>query len=178
MRRVIALCVLVALAGGAAACDGDSPAPPTAPSPGVQQPTYSVALSPASEVPPVGGSEAGGSATATVTFNLTRDAGGTVTAAALDVTVNASGFPPGTALTAAHIHPGAAGSNGGVFVSFGLTAGEVTFATGSGSFTKRGVTLTVDQANAIIANPGGYYLNIHTATNPNGVARGQLTRAN
>jgi len=66
------------------------------------------------------------------------------------------------------------GSNGGVFVSLGLTAGEVTFATGSGSFSKRGVTLTVDQANAIMANPGAFYLNIHTAANPDGVARGQL----
>jgi hypothetical protein len=37
------------------------------------------------------------------------------------------------------------------------------------------VTLTVDQANAIMANPAGFYLNIHTAGNPNGVARGQLT---
>jgi hypothetical protein len=91
--------------------------------------------------------------------------------------VNATGFPAGTALTASHIHPGAAGSNGGVLVSLGLTAGEVTFATGSGSFSKRGITVTVDQANAIMANPGGFYLNIHTANNLNGVARGQLTRS-
>ena len=179
MKRVIALCALVALASAAAACDGDTPTTPTTPTPDNNPPqVYSVTLSPASEVPPVGGSEAGGSGTATLTFNLTRDAGGTVTAAALDVTVNASGFPPGTALTASHIHPGASGSNGGVFVSFGLTAGEVVLADGSGSFTKRGVTLPVDSANAIMANPGGYYLNIHTASNPNGVARGQLTRAN
>ena len=179
MKRVIALCVLVALAGAAAACDGDTPTTPSTPTPDKNpQPVYSVVLSTASEVPPVGGSEAGGSGTATVTFNLTRDAGGTVTAAALDVTVNASGFPPGTALTASHIHPGAPGSNGGVFVSCGLTPGEVSFPNGSGSFTKRGVTLTVDQANAIMANPSGFYLNIHTAGNPNGVARGQLARVN
>ena len=177
MRRVIALFALVALAGVAAACDGDSPTTPTTPTPGAP-PTYTANLSPANEVPPVSGSEAGGSGTATLTFNLTKDAAGAVTAATLDVTVNASGFPAGTALTASHLHPGAAGSNGGVFVSFGLTAGEVTLAGGSGSFTKRGVTMTVDQASAIIANPAGFYLNIHTAGNPNGVARGQLTRVN
>jgi hypothetical protein len=34
----------------------------------------------------------------------------------------------------------------------------------------------VDQANSILANPAGFYLNIHTAANPGGVARGQLTR--
>jgi CHRD domain len=39
------------------------------------------------------------------------------------------------------------------------------------------ITLTADQANAILTNPGAYYLNIHTAANPNGVARGQLTLA-
>jgi hypothetical protein len=79
-------------------------------------------------------------------------------------------------LTASHIHPGVVGANGGVFVSLGLAAGEVTFATGSGSFTKRGVTLTADEANSILANPANFYLNIHTAANPGGEARGQLTR--
>ena len=180
MKRVIVLLALVAIAGAAAACDGDTPTNPTAPTAPASDPpsTYAVTLSPANEVPPVTGSEASGSGTATLTFNLTKDAAGTATAATLDVTVNATGFPAGTALTASHIHPGAAGSNGGVFVSLGLTAGEVVFANGSGSFTKRGVTLTADQANTIMANPAGYYLNIHTAGNPNGVARGQLVRAN
>jgi len=32
-------------------------------------------------------------------------------------------------------------------------------------------------ANAILANPSGFYLKIHTSRNPDGVARGQLTRA-
>jgi len=53
----------------------------------------------------------------------------------------------------------------------------VTFPNGSGSFTKRGVTMTIDQANSIMANPGAFYVNIHTADNPGGVARGQLTAA-
>jgi hypothetical protein len=53
-----------------------------------------------------------------------------------------AGFPPGTALTASHIHPGDPGVSGGVFVSLGPTPDEVTFATGSGSFSKRGITLT------------------------------------
>jgi hypothetical protein len=174
MKRVLSLLALLALAGIAAACD-DSSSTPTAPTPDAP-PSYTATLLPSSEVPPVTGSEASGSATATMTLNLTKDASGTVTAATLDANVTASGFPAGTALTASHIHPGPAGANGGVIVSLGLTAGEVTFPTGSGSFSKRGVSLTVDQANAIMANPGGFYLNIHTASNPNGVARGQLVR--
>jgi hypothetical protein len=52
----------------------------------------------------------------------------------------------------------------------------VTFPNGGGSFSKQGITLTTDQANAILANPGAFYLNIHTAANTGGVARGQLTR--
>jgi CHRD domain len=171
MKRYIPLCALITVACVVAACDDYDAV--TAPSPSSTS-TYTATLLPANEVPPVSGSEASGSGTATLTFNLTKDSAGDVTAATLDATVNATGFPPGTALTASHIHPGDAGVNGGVFVSLGLTAGEVTFATGSGSFTKRGITVTVDQAKAILANPGAFYLNIHTATNPNGVARGQL----
>jgi len=148
----------------------------TTPSPALSA-KFTATLLPASEVPPVSGSEAGGSGTATLTFNLTRDSGGNTTAATMDVTVTATGFPPGTALTASHIHPGIAGVNGGVLVSLGLAPGEVTFASGGGSFTKQGLTMTVDQANSIMANPAGFYLNIHTAANPGGVARGQLTAA-
>ena len=156
------------------ACGSDTETP-IAPS-SASSVTFTATLLPASEVPPVTGAEANGSGTATLTFNLTRDAAGTITAVTMDATVSVQGFPAGTALTASHIHPGVFGANGGVLVSLGLAAGEVTFANGSGSFTKRGVTVTADQANSILANPANFYLNIHTAANPNGVARGQLIR--
>jgi CHRD domain-containing protein len=172
MKPFAYLSGLLILASVAAGCGGNTP---TAPSPASSS-TFSAMLLPSSEVPPVSGSEAGGSGTSTLTFNLSRDGSGNITAATMDATVSVTGFPPGTTLTASHIHPGAVGASGGVFVSLGLTPGEISFATGSGSFTKRGVTLTADQASTIMANPGSYYLNIHTAANPNGVARGQLTR--
>jgi hypothetical protein len=156
------------------ACGSDTETP-IAPSP-ASSATFTATLLPSSEVPPITGAEANGSGTATLTFNLTRDAAGTITAVTMDTTVSVQGFPAGTALTASHIHPGVVGASGGVFVSLGLAAGEVTFANGSGSFTKRGVTVTADQANSILANPANFYLNIHTAANPNGVARGQLIR--
>ena len=138
---------------------------------------FTATLLPSNKVPPISGSEANGSGTGALTFNVTKDSSGNITAASLDVVVSATGFPAGTALTASHIHGGAPGVNGGVFVGFGLGAGEVTFPTGSGSFTKQGVTLTVDQANSIMANPSAFYVNIHTAANPGGVARGQLAAA-
>jgi hypothetical protein len=173
MNRVFQPLVALILGFGLAACGSESP---TSPSPSSTE-RFTATLLPANEVPPIANSEAGGSATATITFNVTKDSAGQATAASMDVSVTAVGFPNGTTLTSAHIHPGAAGSNGGVFVSLGLTAGEVTFPSGGGSFTKTGIALTVDQTNAILANPSGFYLNIHTALNPNGVARGQLTRA-
>jgi CHRD domain len=169
-RALIGLLLLGSLA---AACGDDTP---TTPSPASSSVTFTAALLPSGEVPPISGTEASGSGTATLKFNLTKDAAGTTTAATMDAAVSVTGFPAGTALTASHIHPGAAGANGGILVSLGLAAGEVTFATGSGSFTKQGITVPVDQANSILANPAGFYLNIHTAANPGGVARGQLTR--
>ena len=172
MKSLRYLSGLLILGFVAAGCGSD---PVTSPSPSSTA-KFTATLLPASEVPPVIGTEAGGSANATFTFNLTKDSSGTITAATMDVTVSASGFPAGTALTASHIHPGASGTNGGILVSLGLSAGEVTFANGSGSFTKQGVTLTVDEANSILSNPSGFYLNIHTAANSGGVARGQLTR--
>jgi hypothetical protein len=150
--------------------------PATSPSSGTVE-TFTANLLPANEVPPIANEEAGGSASATITFDVTRDSAGYVTAASMNVSLTATGFPNGTALTTAHIHPGAVGANGGVFVNVGLANGEVTFPSGSGSFTKRGIVVTPDQANAILANPAGFYLNIHTARNPDGVARGQLSRA-
>jgi len=172
--KSLALFGLLIVGSLAAGCGSDGPTTPSTAS----SVTFTASLLPANEVPAVTGAEAGGSGTATVTLNLTKDSGGTVTAATLDVTVAATGFPPGTALTASHIHAAPAGTNGGIVISFGLTAGEVTFATGSGSFTKQAISVSADQAAAVLANPAGFYVNIHTAANTNGVARGQLTRTN
>ena len=139
--------------------------------------TLNATLLPANEVPAIVGAESAGSGTSTVTLNLTKDGNGYVTSAKVDFAVTVTGFPNGTSLTDAHIHSGAPGTNGGILFSLGLSAGEITFATGAGSFVKSGITITVDQANSIIANPSNFYFNIHTATNPGGVARGQLVTA-
>ena len=172
MKCFVSLLAVTILASAVTGCGSDTPTAPSA----TATARFSAVLLPSSEVPPVTGSEASGSGTATLTFNLTKDSAGNTTAATLDASVSVTGFPGGTALTGSHIHPGTADVNGGILVSLGLAPGEVSFATGSGSFTRQGITLTVDQANSILANPGGFYLNIHTAANSGGVARGQLTR--
>jgi hypothetical protein len=151
-------------------CDDNPTSPSSAPA------IFTATLLPANEVPPVTGAQAGGSGTVTITMNLTRDGGGNITAATADFDVSVTGFPAGMALTAAHIHPGAAGTTGNPVVDLGLSAGEVTFANGSGTFTKNGITVSVVQADGMVANAGAFYFNIHTSANPGGVARGQLTR--
>ena len=168
-RRLLALSLVIAAAG----CEStSSPTPPS----NENTIRFTAALSTAQEVPPITGPEAGASGNATITFNLTRNAAGNITGGTADFNVTLAGFPANTALTIAHIHPGFAGNTGGITVNTGLTAGEVTLANGSGGFTKTAQTLTVDSAAGIIANPSGFYFNVHSVLNGGGAVRGQLVR--
>jgi hypothetical protein len=169
-RRVL---VFALLATATVACSNNNNTPT---SPTTVAPKFTATLLPSNEVPPVTNADSTGSGTVTITFNLTKDSSGNVTAATADFNGTFTGFPNGTTLTAAHIHNGSTGANAGVFVSAGLSPGEVTFPNGSGTLTKTAQPMTVDEANAILANPSAFYFNIHTALNPGGAARGQLTR--
>jgi hypothetical protein len=149
---------------------------PTAPS-NPNQFKFTAALQPGNEVPAVTNAEAGGRGTATITMNVTKDSAGTITAATFDFTVDVTGFPAGTGITAAHIHPGAAGATGGALVSMQLGAGEIVLVNGAQVITKTNLTGgTAAQAQDMINNPANWYFNIHTALNPGGVARGQLVK--
>lgn len=68
-----------------------------------------------------------------------------------------------------HIHTGAAGVGGPVFVDLGVVT---TGGAGTLVNTKTGVTNA--QINAILADPAGHYLNIHNSDFPGGAVRGQL----
>ena len=156
------------------ACGSSSPAAPNTPT----NPTFTAALSPANEVPVIVGAEASGSGTAVVTLITTKDAAGNVTSATATFVVNLSGFPANTPINIAHIHEAGAGTNGVVVVNSLLTAGTVVLnASGSGTFTAANLNISpVDVANQILANPAGFYFNVHSTLNPGGVARGQLVR--
>jgi hypothetical protein len=139
-------------------------------------PKFTATLLPSNEVPAVTNADKDASGTVTITFNVTRDASGNVTAGGTaDFNATFTGFPNGTSLTLAHIHNGVAGVNAGIYINLALASGEVAFPAGSGTLTKT-VTISADQANSILANPAGFYFNVHTAANPGGAARGQLTR--
>jgi hypothetical protein len=176
MRRFLSYLTLGLAVAAVSSCGSKTPTTPT-PTP-IPNPTFRATLLPSNEVPPVSNSETSVSGTMNITINATRDAAGTITAATVDFSGSVTGFPAGSAVTAAHIHPGAAGVNGGFIINLGLAAGEIPLTSGTGTITKTGISATVDQVNQIINNPAGFYFNVHSSLNGGGVARGQLVRTN
>lgn len=71
-----------------------------------------------------------------------------------------------SAPTMAHVHTGAAGTNGGPVITMDVT--------GKGS--DMCIAVEPEKLKPIVANPAGYYVNIHTADFPGGAVRGQLTK--
>ena len=163
--------LLAACVFGAAACDDDDS--PTAPS---NQPLVFLAdLRAASEVPAITNAESGGTGTATITLTPTRDAANAITAGTFEFAFTVTGLTTTSNITLAHIHTGAAGVNGGVVVNSNLSAAtSIPTPAGSASFQRSGLTADVATINQIVANPAGFYFNVHTTLNPGGVVRGQL----
>jgi len=96
-----------------------------------------------------------------------------VAAISVDPTTNTVTFDVAVAgitlpATAAHIHKGAAGENGPVVVP----ANGAPDANGMQNSTSDAVDAALIQD--ILANPAGYYYNVHTEDFPNGAIRGQL----
>src|SRR5258706_16179196 len=125
----VALCLLSAGCG-----DDSQTAPSNAPL------IFSAILSPANEVPPVGNAESGGRGAAQVQFDGTRGAGDAITSATASFYYQLTGFPAGTTLVGAHIHPAPAGVQGPVIISTGVTAtSTVSLPNGTGHFKICGV---------------------------------------
>jgi hypothetical protein len=158
----------------AAACDDD--AVPTDPSPSSDAPTFTSELLPGNEVPPVTGPDAAGRGSVTMTLNLTRDGAQNITAATADFQVSLTGFPANTTLTGAHIHPGRAGSNGGIIINTGITSGEINLPAGATTFSRTGRNVTPEVAQNLLNDPAGFYFNVHTTLNTGGAVRGQMIR--
>ena len=181
MRYWPALAIAVALF--AAGCTSSSS--PTAASP--TKPTFTADLKPANEVPPVTNAESNGSGNATITFDLTKDAAGNVTAASATFVVNLNGFPANKPINAAHIHEGAAGVGGAIIVTLyaGPTKGLAFTGELVGSQLKASQLTQLPagygadpkaRLDSLIAlmRSGGVYVNVHTRVNPGGAIRGQV----
>jgi hypothetical protein len=68
--------------------------------------------------------------------------------------------------TAAHLHAGATGTDGAAVVTLDIT----------GKGDEQCIALGKDKEQAILDNPDGFYVDIHTADFPDGAIRGQLAR--
>lgn len=151
-RTVLYSSLLVTLLGlGACSTKPMMPMMPMTPSTSTSASTMTTRLSGASEVPPVASNASG-----TVELNLNKQTN------ELSWTVTYTGLS-GPA-TGAHFHgPAMAGANAGVVVPM----------TGSLTSPIRGTaSLTAAQVADLMA--GKWYVNLHTAANPNGEIRGQF----
>jgi uncharacterized protein (TIGR03437 family) len=144
----------------------------------VRAETYTalLTLSPLNENPPITNSTASG--LFLVTIEVTRDANGNITATKMNYLGGVQGFPAGTVVTGLHIHEGVATVNGPVRFDSGLSgSNSQTLATGAGVIV-RDVTPNPDPVilARLLANPSGFYLNLHTTVSPGGAIRSQLTK--
>ncbi len=134
-------------------------------------------MSPANEVPPVTGLAA--SALSKVTLHVNRDSAGQITSgtAVFDVSFD---FPSAAEFVGLHIHQGAAGINGPVIISSGISGSNSVTTDGRGNIL-RSVdvaatnTAGVDALRGLLANPDNWYINLLTTVNPGGVIRAQET---
>jgi hypothetical protein len=178
LKRVL---MVLMVAVGLAACDNDSPTAPADPNLVV----FTAQLSAANEVPPITNAEANARGDVRITMNLTRDASNNISGATYTFVVNLNSFPAGSTWTLAHIHEGAAGVAGGVRVNTGLTpATAIPLTNGAiANQTFSNIPLNpttnpdaVNIINNMIANPSGWYFNVHTTLNGGGAVRGQLVK--
>jgi hypothetical protein len=150
------------LAIGTAGCDSSTPTNPST------FKVFTVQLLPSNEVPPVSNAERTGSGTAVITVHSDTNT--------VDFSFSLKEFPANTTVTLAHIHPGAAGVNGGALIGVpGLAATTpLVLANGSGTYVATGVSSSATNIANVLATPQNFYFNVHTTQNGPGVARGQL----
>ena len=184
MKRFAVLVLVLGIGVMAAGCDEElSPVTPTGLVTLVSQ------MSAANEVPPAGaqGNPAGAleaGAIGSLSVDMVPAADGSYVASfsfRISGLVGAGRLPApldsGSVIVAGHIHSGAAGTAGPPVVPLPISqTAPIVSPTGSVVLTIQNVPVTAAVANAILANPGGFYFNLHSALNPAGVVRGQLVR--
>ena len=134
-----------------------------------------VTMTTANEVPPV--TTESGTGVATITASPTRDDKGTITGGTVTFSMQYD-FAAAITLRGLHIHEGAAGANGPVVIDTGLSGSNtVALPTGKGSanFVVPITSGNLAPLQRMIANPAGFYVNLHSVTNAGGVVRSQLS---
>jgi len=176
MKRFAVVAVVLALV--AAGCDETlNPATPT---PG--QVTLASNLSGAANVPPASSLEAGSTGTLSVVMtpaaggaysaDFSFQIGGLVKAGVLPAPLNG-----GSVIVAGYVHQGSAGAVGPPVVQLPISLqAPIVTPDGTVLLTLSGVQVSAAAASAILPNPSGFYFNLYSALNQNGVIRGQLAK--
>ncbi len=114
----------------------------------------------------------------TVLMHLSRNAAGDVVGGSVDFKMRYR-LGQATTITMMHIHRGASGVAGPVVIGSGLP-GPIENAQ-NGEVITQGVLERSEATTALIkeilANPAGFYVNMHTERSPSGEIRGQLMPA-
>jgi hypothetical protein len=119
------------------------------------------------EVPPVSNAEINANGSAVVTIDTALNT------ARFDFTVGNLTTP----VILAHVHEAPAGVNGPIRIDSLISpAAPLPPVSGFVTFSRSNLTAPADVVQRILANPAGFYFNVHTALNPGGVVRGQLVR--
>lgn len=135
-------------------------------------------LSPSAELPLVTDAEAVG--TAHIAMHINRDAAGAIASAIVDFDID---FYLGQdeELVALHIHRGSAGATGPIVISSGgldFSTPSVAATAGEGRVWRQRIatadTTALEAIEGVIANPAGYYVNMHSSSHRPGLLRGQL----
>jgi len=177
MKRFTVVAVALSLFAAVGCDETLNPVAPTA-----GQVTLVSNLSGASNVPPASSLEAGSAGTLSVTMvpaaagaytaSFSFQIGGLVKAGVLPAPLDS-----GSVILAGYVHQGAAGTVGPPVVQLPISL-QVPIVTPTGSvvLTISNVQVSASAAAAILANPSGFYFNMYSALNQNGVVRGQLTK--
>lgn len=129
--------------------------------------------SPLAETPPITNLNATGGFN--ITIEVTRDTAGNITAGKISFIAQFV-FPGSVEIVGFHIHEGAAGVAGPVRFNTGITGTtSITFANGVGLVSRDATAVDPVILARLLANPAGFYVNIHSAANPGGALRGQFT---
>ncbi len=145
----------------------------------VQTQLFRAILLPSSEVPAINSTARG---TADVTASAVFDASGQAISGTVTILARIT-FTAATTATGLGIWSGSAGQNGTLALNSALSTASPYTVQVNGDTIQQSIQVTGDNPTAlatlrgILQNPSGYYVNLQTTANPNGILRGQVLRA-